>query len=101
MLVCCVPYIAYIEVLKDETCEIEKQYAPGRAKKQTKNKQQALSSAPQIQTITASFAKAPRPSQTPSASSLRATSNKARPKRIEKRLTPGILSWDMRRALRS
>ena len=67
MLVCCVPYIAYIEVLKDETCKIEKQYAPGRAKKQTKNKQQALSSAPQIQTITASFAKAPRPSQTPSA----------------------------------
>ena len=56
-MVCCVPYIAYIEVLKDETCEIEKQYAPGRAKKQTKNKQQALSSAPQIQTITASFAK--------------------------------------------
>ena len=56
-MVCCVPYIAYIEVLKDETCKIEKQYAPGRAKRQTKNKQQALSSAPQIQTITASFAK--------------------------------------------
>ena len=54
MSVCCVPYI---EVLKDETCELEKQYAPGRAKRQTKNKQQALSSAPQIQTITASFTK--------------------------------------------
>ena len=53
MSVCCVPYIE----LKDENCELEKQYAPGRAKRQTKNKQQALSSAPQIQTITASFAK--------------------------------------------